>query len=107
MVYIKYKDSHLYYLLTSLAIHFLSLLFSHSFTVTLLIIINMKSSYILAALTAFVGHCTAVGVVGTAPGFAASTTGGGSATPQYPKDINELKTWLTDSVARVIVLDKE
>ena len=34
------------------------------------------------------------------------TTTGGSATPQYPKDINELTTWLTDATARVIVLDK-
>jgi hypothetical protein len=68
---------------------------------------NMKSSFILASLAALVSQCAAVGVVGTAPGFAASTTGGGSATPAYPKDIAELKTWLTDSVARVIVLNKE
>lgn len=68
----------------------------------------MKSpTYILLSVCALVGKSTAVGVVGTPPGFAASTTGGGSATPQYPADINELKTWLTDSVARVIVLNKE
>jgi pectin lyase len=68
----------------------------------------MKSpSYLLISICAFVGRSAAVGVVGTPPGFAASTTGGGSATPQYPADIAELKTWLTDSVARVIVLDKE
>ncbi|KAF2810646.1 pectin lyase-like protein [Mytilinidion resinicola] len=53
------------------------------------------------------GRSVAVGVVGTPEGFAASTTGGGSATPQYPADIAELKTWLTDSTTRVIVLNKE
>ncbi|OCL07847.1 polysaccharide lyase family 1 protein [Glonium stellatum] len=53
------------------------------------------------------GQSVAVGVVGTPPGFAASTTGGGSATPQYPADITELKSWLTDSTTRVIVLGKE
>jgi pectin lyase len=67
----------------------------------------MKYSIVLAAFAAFAGRCAAVGVVGTAPGFAASTTGGGSATPGYPKDIAQLKEWLTDSVARVIILDKE
>ena len=67
----------------------------------------MKSSYIFGNLLAFLGRAAAVGVVGTAPGFAASTTGGGSATPQYPADIIELKTWLTGSRARVIVLNKE
>lgn len=67
----------------------------------------MKSSFILASLAAFISQCRAVGVVGAASGFAAGTTGDGSATPQYPKDITELKTWLTDSVARVIVLNKE
>lgn len=49
---------------------------------------------------------TAVGVVGKAEGFAAGVTGGGNATPQYPKDITELTSWLTDATARVIVLDK-
>lgn len=67
----------------------------------------MKSSFVFVSLAALISQCVAVGVVGTPPGFAAGTTGGGSATPQYPKDITELKTWLTDSVARVIVLNKE
>ncbi|TVY55114.1 putative pectin lyase A [Lachnellula cervina] len=68
----------------------------------------MKSpTYILVGIYTLLGQAAAVGVVGTAPGFAASTTGGGSATPQYPADITELKTWLTDSTARVIVLDTE
>jgi pectin lyase len=60
-------------------------------------------SYIFGNLLAFLGRAAAVGVVGTAPGFAASTTGGGSATPQYPADITVLKAWLTDSAARVRV----
>lgn len=65
------------------------------------------SAFAFAALAAFAGRCAAVGVVGTAEGFGKSTTGGGSATPAYPKDIAELTTWLTDDVARVIVLNKE
>jgi pectin lyase len=67
----------------------------------------MKSSYIFVNLLALLGRAAAVGVVRTALGFAASTTGGSSATPQYPADITELKAWLTDSTARVIVLNKE
>ncbi|KAL7274116.1 hypothetical protein RUND412_003003 [Rhizina undulata] len=46
-------------------------------------------------------------VVGSATGFAKGVTGGGSATPAIPSDIAQLKTWLTDSTARVIMLDKE
>lgn len=61
---------------------------------------------LFAALVSLVHTVTAVGVVGTAEGFATGVTGGGSATPQYPKDITELTTFLTDSTARVIVLDK-
>lgn len=49
----------------------------------------------------------AVSVSGSAEGFAAGVTGGGSADPQIPSDIDELKEWLTDDTARVIVLDKE
>jgi len=63
--------------------------------------------YFIFAICALIGRAAAVGVVGTPPGFAAGTTGGGSATPQYPADIAQLKTWLTDSTPRVIVLDKE
>ncbi|GAB9475442.1 hypothetical protein Gpo141_00012538, partial [Globisporangium polare] len=37
---------------------------------------------------------------GGAPGIAAGTTGG-NATPVYPKDINELKSYLSDSQPRV------
>ena len=67
----------------------------------------MRTSIILASLATFVGSCAAQKVVGKPVGFAAGATGGGSATPQIPKDVAQLKTWLTDSVARVIVLDKE
>lgn len=68
----------------------------------------MKSTtYVLASLAAFAGRSAAVGVTGTAPGFATGTTGGGSAAGAYPSDIAQLKTWLTDSVARVILINKE
>lgn len=43
---------------------------------------------------------------GKAEGFAAGVTGGGSAARGTPTDIKQLATWLTDSVPRVIVLDK-
>ncbi|KAF5001730.1 hypothetical protein FDECE_10863 [Fusarium decemcellulare] len=45
-------------------------------------------------------------VVGTPYGFAKGVTGGGSATPAKPKDIAELKSWLADNTARVIMIDK-
>jgi len=67
----------------------------------------MKLSYILARVASFISSCATVGVVGNPVGFAAGTTGSGSVTLQYPKDIDELETWLTDSTARVIVLNKE
>ncbi|POM58441.1 Pectin lyase [Phytophthora palmivora] len=46
-------------------------------------------------------------VIGEAPGFAAGTTGGGTAEPDYPKDLKELETFLGDDEPRVIVLNKE
>ncbi|KAI0144960.1 pectin lyase fold/virulence factor [Pestalotiopsis sp. NC0098] len=45
-------------------------------------------------------------VKGSPTGFAAGTTGGGSATPQYPSSLAELETWLTDSTARVIMISQ-
>ncbi|KAH6970584.1 pectin lyase [Ilyonectria sp. MPI-CAGE-AT-0026] len=45
-------------------------------------------------------------VRGTPYGFATGVTGGGSATPAVPRDINELRTWLADSTPRVILIDK-
>ncbi|CCO27091.1 hypothetical protein BN14_01125 [Rhizoctonia solani AG-1 IB] len=44
--------------------------------------------------------------VGTAFGYAAGTTGGGSATPAVPSSTAQLVSWLGDSTARVILLDK-
>ncbi|KAI9993051.1 hypothetical protein PInf_015108 [Phytophthora infestans] len=46
-------------------------------------------------------------VTGTAPGFAAGTTGGGDAKPVYPTTIKELTTYLSDTEPRVVVLNKE
>lgn len=69
---------------------------------------KMKSSAIaIAALAALSNLASAQTVVGAAEGFAAGVTGGGDATPEYPTTIEELVEMLTDSTARVIVLDKE
>lgn len=46
------------------------------------------------------------GVTGSAEGFAKGVTGGGSATPVYPSTTDELVSYLGDSSARVIILDK-
>jgi pectin lyase len=46
-------------------------------------------------------------VVGEASGFAAGTTGGGTAEPVYPQNLQELESFLGDDEPRVIVLDKE
>uniref|UniRef100_K3XCS2 pectin lyase n=1 Tax=Globisporangium ultimum (strain ATCC 200006 / CBS 805.95 / DAOM BR144) TaxID=431595 RepID=K3XCS2_GLOUD len=43
---------------------------------------------------------------GSAPGYAAGTTGGGNTAAVYPKSIAELKSYLSDSQARVIMLDR-
>lgn len=60
----------------------------------------------IAAVAVFANAVSAVGVVGAAEGFAKGTTGGGSATPVYPKTNAELVSYLGDSSARVIVLDR-
>ncbi|KAJ1304539.1 hypothetical protein OPQ81_005680 [Rhizoctonia solani] len=44
--------------------------------------------------------------VGTPFGYAAGTTGGGSATPAVPSSTAQLVSWLGDSTPRVILLDK-
>ena len=67
----------------------------------------MRSSLVLASLAVFYSSCAAQKVVGKAVGFASGATGGGSATPQYPANIAQLTSWLTDSTPRVIVIDKE
>ncbi|KAH8885997.1 putative pectin lyase A [Thozetella sp. PMI_491] len=68
----------------------------------------MKSSLVTAILAASLAQLgVGQSVVGSAEGFAAGVTGGGSATAEYPTDIDELKSMLTDSTPRVIVLNKE
>lgn len=50
-----------------------------------------------------IGFCLLMSVQSyNIPGFAAGTIGGGSASPQTPKDIHELKSWLEDNQPRVI-----
>ncbi|KAG4414241.1 hypothetical protein IFR04_012613 [Cadophora malorum] len=74
---------------------------------TLLVSIMKSATFVLASLAAFAGWCAVAGVTGLAPGFAKGTIGGGNAVGTYPKDIAQLKTWLTDSTPRVILLNKE
>ncbi|PYH49600.1 polysaccharide lyase family 1 protein [Aspergillus saccharolyticus JOP 1030-1] len=59
-----------------------------------------------AAVAGLAGSAAAVGVSGSAEGFAKGVTGGGSATPVYPSTTDELVSYLGDSEARVIVLEK-
>ncbi|KAH6876408.1 pectin lyase fold/virulence factor [Thelonectria olida] len=67
----------------------------------------MKATFFLAsAVAAFVQTAVAVGVTGAAEGFAKGVTGGGSATPVYPKSTSELVSYLGDSSPRVIILDR-
>uniref|UniRef100_A0A8H7N318 pectin lyase n=1 Tax=Bionectria ochroleuca TaxID=29856 RepID=A0A8H7N318_BIOOC len=69
----------------------------------------MKSTLALTSVLATLLR-TAVAadaVQGTAEGFASAVTGGGSATPVYPTTTDELVSYLGDSQARVIVLNKE
>lgn len=66
----------------------------------------MKISQILSALACLVNTSIAQKVVGAAEGFAQGVVGGGNAAPVTPRDTKELVAFLTDSVARVIVLDK-
>lgn len=53
------------------------------------------------------GQRASYAVIGKPEGFAAGTTGGGSASCAIPASVAELKQWLTDSTARCIVIDKE
>ncbi|PYH86178.1 pectin lyase pelD [Aspergillus uvarum CBS 121591] len=66
----------------------------------------MKYAAVLTAVAALAQQALAVGVSGTPVGFAASATGGGSATPVYPSTTDELVSYLGDDEARVIVLSK-
>ncbi|KAM0702280.1 hypothetical protein Q7P35_011190 [Cladosporium inversicolor] len=66
----------------------------------------MKLALFAATVAAWASNVAAIGVVGAAEGFAKGVTGGGSATPVYPKTNAELVSYLGDSSARVIVLSK-
>ncbi|GAB9477078.1 hypothetical protein Gpo141_00014137, partial [Globisporangium polare] len=57
--------------------------------------------FALVVITAVFVQSTSAVTIGSATGLAAGTTGGGNATPVYPKDINELKSYLSDSQPRV------
>ncbi|KAI7774080.1 hypothetical protein LA080_009317 [Diaporthe eres] len=64
----------------------------------------MKAS-LFSLFGALAGTATAQ-VQGKAFGFAAGTIGGGSAAPQVPPSLAQLKEWLTDSTARTIMIDR-
>ncbi|KAF1926605.1 polysaccharide lyase family 1 protein, partial [Didymella exigua CBS 183.55] len=59
------------------------------------------------ALVAAAAGASAQAVVGTAYGFAKGVTGGGSAAAVTPSTAAELATYLSDDVARVILITKE
>ncbi|KAK4109244.1 polysaccharide lyase family 1 protein [Canariomyces notabilis] len=65
----------------------------------------MRHSFLVASALAALAH-TVSAVTGAAEGFAKGVTGGGSATPVYPKTNAELVSYLGDSQARVIYLDR-
>lgn len=69
------------------------------------IVDNMRLSAL--TLSSALTTASAYAVVGKPEGFASGTTGGGSAACAVPSSVAQLKTWLTDSTARCIVLDKE
>ncbi|KAK3201503.1 hypothetical protein GRF29_185g1144629 [Pseudopithomyces chartarum] len=56
---------------------------------------------------AVLGERATYAVKGKPEGFATGTTGGGSAACVVPSSTSQLKSWLADSTARCIVLDKE
>ena len=66
----------------------------------------MKFALFATTVAAWASNVAAIGVVGAAEGFAKGVTGGGSASPVYPKTNAELVSYLGDSSARVIVLSK-
>lgn len=66
----------------------------------------MKLALFAAAIAAWTSNAAAIAVSGAAEGFAKGVTGGGSASPVYPKTNAELVSYLGDSSSRVIVLTK-
>ncbi len=65
----------------------------------------MRSSTLLSSAVAVLAQ-TAAAVTGAAEGFAKGVTGGGSATAVYPTTTAQLVSYLGDSQARVIMLDR-
>ncbi|GAB9477485.1 Pectate lyase, partial [Globisporangium polare] len=63
-------------------------------------------AFLAVTATQVVDPASAAVTIGSAPGLAAGTTGGGNVAPVYPKDIKELKAYLSDSQPRVIYLSK-
>ncbi|VDB95603.1 unnamed protein product [Peniophora sp. CBMAI 1063] len=66
----------------------------------------MQLSSTFASLLAAVSLLPQVLAVGTPFGLGSATTGGGSAAAATPTSLAQLTTWLSDSTARTIVLDK-
>ncbi|EAW12911.1 polysaccharide lyase family 1 protein [Aspergillus clavatus NRRL 1] len=67
----------------------------------------MRYLSLLTALTAaLTSTVAAAGVSGAAEGFAKGVTGGGRASPVYPKTNDELVSYLGDNKPRVIILTK-
>ena len=62
--------------------------------------------YISFFTAAFAAYTTAISVSGSAEGFAKPVTGGGDASPVYPKSTDELVSYLGDDQARVVVLSQ-
>jgi pectin lyase len=68
-------------------------------------VLALASAYSVSAVV--LGERATYAVKGTPEGFGKGTTGGGTAACLVPSSVAELKTWLTDSTARCIVLDRE
>ncbi|KAI0587424.1 Polysaccharide lyase family 1 protein [Pyrenophora tritici-repentis] len=68
-------------------------------------LLALASAYTTSA--AAVGERATYAVKGTPEGFGKGTTGGGNAACAIPSSVAQLKTWLSDSTARCIVLDRE
>lgn len=65
----------------------------------------MRSAFLFTSALAALAQ-TVSAVTGAAEGFARGVTGGGNASPVYPKTTAELVSYLGDSQARVIYLDR-
>lgn len=86
--------------------YFVSYQLGYLHCASLLLYIMRVEIIFTSALAAFIQSAAAVGVTGAAEGFAKGVTGGGSASPVYPTTTAQLTSYLTDSSARVIILDR-